>query len=720
MTAVFKRDFRALFTNVVGWLFLGINLFVYGLYFFVYNLSQGAPSIANTVYGIIFLMLFTAPVLTMRSLAEEKKNHTDQLLWTSPSSVGKIIFGKYLALAAVFTIQVGVIGISPLFLRLFGKAALKESYTALLGYWLYGLACIAIGLLISSLTESQMIAAIVSVAVLFLGYMMSSITNYLTKVPVLVKILNCYDLSSPYDEFRAGVLQLSSVVYYVSIIVLCLFLACQVIQKQRWTISKKRLTTGAFSLVSIFALAAVLVAGNIGVTKLPSRYRSIDMTKAKYYSLTSDTKKYLKTLKTDITIYVLNTKSKEEKMTSLTSGQTSVPYSGDAVNKTLCLYEGNSHIKVKYVDTSKSPNFASKYTDQSLNSGSLILVNKSSGKSKVIDSSDLFVYSASYTTYSYQISAYDAEGQITSALQNITSDTSDKVYIVEGHNETDLGSSFTEYITKKNMTTESLNLRNSDIPSDCTMLVINGPTTDLSEDECNKLSAYLEKGGKALLTLSLQAVANDDNPTPNYVSLLNKYGINVQYSLVEDTDAYTASSYSWLLYPVVQNTDLTDGISSSPSVLVPQAVAMTTGNNDTYTAADFLTTSAGASLVNPQTGEEVTNSSRPEGTSYALGTEVTVNGDEPNLIVLASSYMLVDDVESMAPGQNTKLFKNILTAFGSESSKNTVSIASKSYNYSTLQFSTKAVALYGLLWGLLIPIALIVIGIVIWAVRRRR
>jgi ABC-2 type transport system permease protein len=407
-------------------------------------------------------------------------------------------------------------------------------------------------------------------------------------------------------------------------------------------------------------------------------------------------------------------------MTSLTSGQTSVPYSGDAVNKTLCLYEGNSHIKVKYVDTSKSPNFASKYTDQSLNSGSLILVNKSSGKSKVIDSSDLFVYSASYTTYSYQISAYDAEGQITSALQNITSDTSDKVYIVEGHNETDLGSSFTEYITKKNMTTESLNLRNSDIPSDCTMLVINGPTTDLSEDECNKLSAYLEKGGKALLTLSLQAVANDDNPTPNYVSLLNKYGINVQYSLVEDTDAYTASSYSWLLYPVVQNTDLTDGISSSPSVLVPQAVAMTTGNNDTYTAADFLTTSAGASLVNPQTGEEVTNSSRPEGTSYALGTEVTVNGDEPNLIVLASSYMLVDDVESMAPGQNTKLFKNILTVFGSESSKNTVSIASKSYNYSTLQFSTKAVALYGLLWGLLIPIALIVIGIVIWAVRRRR
>ncbi|MDD6579021.1 MAG: Gldg family protein [Lachnospiraceae bacterium] len=721
MIAVWKREFRSLFNNVIGWLFLGINLFVYGLYFFAYNLSQGSPSIVNTVYGITFLMLFTAPVLTMRSLSEEKKNHTDQLLWTSPSSVGQIILGKYLALASTFTIQTLVIGISPLFLRIFGKAALKESYTAILGYWLYGLSCIAIGLLISALTESQMIAAILSIAVLFLGYMMSGITGFFSKFPILVKILSCYDLSSPFDNFRSGIIEISSLVYYLSIIVLCLFLTCQVIQKARWTMSIKRLTTGAFSLVSIFALLLVLIAGNIGITKLPSRYRSIDMTRSKFFSLTSDTKKFLNGLQTDITIYCLNTRTEEEKMTSLEQNDTSLPYSGEAVNHTLNLYEGDPHIKVKYIDTDQSPKFASKYSDESLDQGSLILVNASTGKSKVINSSDLFSYGVDNSTYSYQITAFDAEGQITSAIQSITKSNSDKVYIVEGHNETELGSAFSELISKKNMTKDSLNLRNNEIPSDCTLLILNGPTSDLSEGECRKLSTYLSNGGKALLTLSLSAISEgNSDPTPNYVNLLNQYGINIRYGLVEDSSAYTAPNYSWLLYPNVSKTDLTKGITSNPSILVPQAVAMTSGTNENYTTNDFLTTSAGASLVDPQTGKEMTDSKKPEGTGFTLGSEITVGGKEANLIVLASSYMLVDDVESMAPGQNTRLFSNILSAFGGDASKGSVSVASKSYSYQNLQFSARAVVLYGLLWGLMIPIALILIGIIIWAVRRRK
>ena len=84
MIAVFKRDFRSLFTNVVGWLFVGINLAVYGLYFFAYNISRGIPSTANTIYGVTFLLLITVPILTMRALSEERKNHVDQLLLTSP------------------------------------------------------------------------------------------------------------------------------------------------------------------------------------------------------------------------------------------------------------------------------------------------------------------------------------------------------------------------------------------------------------------------------------------------------------------------------------------------------------------------------------------------------------------------------------------------------------------------------------------------------------
>ena len=128
------------------------------MYFFAYNLNYGYTKISYSLSAITFLFLITVPILTMRSLAEEQKSKTDQLLLTSPVSVGKIILAKYFAMAAVHTIAVFVISATPLILQLFGTVSLAESYTAVLGFWLYGLACIAIGLFVSSLTESQVIS----------------------------------------------------------------------------------------------------------------------------------------------------------------------------------------------------------------------------------------------------------------------------------------------------------------------------------------------------------------------------------------------------------------------------------------------------------------------------------------------------------------------------------------------------------------------------------
>ena len=96
--------------------------------------------------------MVTVPILTMRVLAEEKHAKTDQLLLTAPISVGKIVLGKFLALALVYTICIGVICVSPLVLMIFGDVPLAETYVGILGFWLYGLATIAIGTFVSSLT----------------------------------------------------------------------------------------------------------------------------------------------------------------------------------------------------------------------------------------------------------------------------------------------------------------------------------------------------------------------------------------------------------------------------------------------------------------------------------------------------------------------------------------------------------------------------------------
>ena len=105
MLAIFKREFKSYFQNVIGWLFVAALLAVYGLYFYVYNLKNGYPYISYDLKGIGFIMMIAVPILTMRSLSDEKKTKTDQLMLTSPVSVGRIVAGKYFAMAAVYTLS---------------------------------------------------------------------------------------------------------------------------------------------------------------------------------------------------------------------------------------------------------------------------------------------------------------------------------------------------------------------------------------------------------------------------------------------------------------------------------------------------------------------------------------------------------------------------------------------------------------------------------------
>ena len=142
MAAIFKREFKSYFQSVIGWLFIAVTLCLYGLYFVVYNLSYGYAYISYSLSAITFIFLITVPVLTMRVFAEERNKKTDQLILTSPVSLGKIVFAKFLAMVAVFSIAIAVIALSPLLLKALGSAPLKESYVAILGFWLYGVTCV--------------------------------------------------------------------------------------------------------------------------------------------------------------------------------------------------------------------------------------------------------------------------------------------------------------------------------------------------------------------------------------------------------------------------------------------------------------------------------------------------------------------------------------------------------------------------------------------------
>ena len=287
MAAIYKKELRCYLTSMIGYVFIAFILAIVGLYFGAINMSSAWPRIGDTLSNATFVFLITVPILTMRVIAEERKQKTDQLLLTAPIKVGQIILGKYLALVSIFLIPVIVICFYPLVLRKFGTISLGMSYTSILGFLLLGCAEIAVGVFLSSVTESQVIAAVLAFGVLFLSYVSEGIASLLPETAgaslaaliILVlllctwigsmiknvvvtgillilgegalivsyliksslfegsiqKFIGIFNFTSHFNNFTSGILDINGIVYFLSVIAICLFLANQIMQKRRWS-----------------------------------------------------------------------------------------------------------------------------------------------------------------------------------------------------------------------------------------------------------------------------------------------------------------------------------------------------------------------------------------------------------------------------------------------------------------------------------------------------
>lgn len=706
MIAIFKREWKNYFQNITGWLFIAAVFAFYGLYFLAYNLRAGYPYISYTLSAISFIMLIAVPVLSMRSLAEERHSRTDQLVLTAPVSLEKLVLGKYLAMVGVFSAAMAIICVTPLILSIYGTVPMGENYVAIFGFWLYGCTCIAISMFISSLTESQVIAAVLAFAVLFLGYMMDGITNMISSEGnLLTKILGTCDLYTPLESFMNGCLDLTGVVYFCSMSLLCLFLTCQSIQKRRWSMSVKKLTTGMFSVGMIAAGVAVAIVANLVVKELPKTWTSIDVTSTKLYSLTDDTKDYVKSLSQDVTIYVLASEKSADTILS----------------ETLQRYEDLSdYIHVEYKDPSSNPTFYQQYTDSAPSQNSLIVAG--SARARVVDYSDIYEYSYDYTNYSSSVDGYDAEGQITSALEYVTRDSSELpvIYEIEGHGENTLSGGFKEAIEKANLSISKLTLLKEDaIPEDAAAIVINGPSSDFSEDDAKKVTDYLNKGGKALIVCNFQY-----QDLPNFQTILAAYGVTrVEGIVMENDPSYYYSGTPYYLLPEVKSGSYTSSVGRK-YVFVPYCEGYSypeTSEDVTYTPL-LMTTDQAVSKVDTS---NVTTSKLEEGDiagpfAVALAVEKTVDDDTTKLVVLGSAEMLTDNADKIVSGGNTALFTDILGQLAENEELSSSVIPVKEYTLGTITVTSIVTLIGGLAVSVLVPLILIAIGIVIWAVRRKK
>lgn len=708
MLAIFKREFKSYFQNVIGWLFVAALLAVYGLYFYVYNLKNGYPYISYDLKGIGFIMMIAVPILTMRSLSDEKKTKTDQLMLTSPVSVGRIVAGKYLAMAAVYTIDIALFALSPLVLSIYGKVALSEAYVALFGYWLYGLSCIAVGLFISSISESVIISAILTFAALFLSYMMQSITGLISSSGnLLTKVLNCFDLYTPFENFVSGCFSVTSAAYYVTVTLLLCFLTTQSIQKRRWAFSKKMIGTGAFSAGMIVIMCAICVVVNLVVTTLPAKYTSIDCSATKLYSLTSDTKDRVSKLDEDITIYVLNSKkSKDAK-----------------IDETINRYKDlSSYIKVKYVDPATSPKFYQDYTDTTPTTNSLIIESKN--RSKVIDYNDIYEYDSSSYYYGYQsqssITGYDAEGQITSAIEYVTMDADELpvIYQITGHNETEIGSNFQNVVSKANANLKSLELFNEEkVPEDATAIIINSPTVDFNEEDAQKVIDYLNGGGKAMI---VGCYAYNDELT-NFNKILAAYNVSFKTGVVAENDSSKYYQNPLYLLPTVETTDYTSDATDGYVFLAGSCAISYPEDTDDVTYTKLLSTSDSAVLK--KDWKNITTSKAEdsdENGPFTTGLAVNDSSTGASIVVFGTPYVVDDSYDNAVSGNNADMFKDVISSMTGNVELASSVIPVKDYTLSNITINTLQAVITGLIIMIAVPMLLIIIGIVVWAMRRKK
>lgn len=697
MRAIYKRELRSYLHTVTGALFITATLVLIGIYFTAYNLLRGYPYVSYALSSSSFLFMITIPILTMKILADERKNKTDQLILTAPISVGKIVLAKYFAMVTILLMAIAVVCSYPIALSFFGEIPFGESYTAILGYTLFGMTGIAIGMLISSMCESQVIAAVLTFLVIFVGYMMDGICSLISSSGnIVTTVLQCFDLVEPLDNLFSGIFDIAGVVYYLSLIVLFIFLTTQSIQKRRWSISTRSLKTGAYSSTLIIIVFAAVIMANLTVTELPADITQLDVTSQKLYSLTDDTKTLMKRLEQDVTIYVI---SSEES-------------SDTTVDKTLARYEQLSdHIRVEYKDPLVSPNFYKSFAD-SVSSNSLIVV--SGDRSKVIDYYDLYEQEFDYYTYSSSVTGYDAEGQITSAIDYVTNEELPMIYQLEGHGEASLESSFTEVLSKENVEITTINLLQYDeVPEDAAAILLLSPTTDLSSDDADKIISYLQNGGKAVISITLT-----ENEMPNFDRVLEAYGVTNTYAMVIENDRNYYSQSPYYLLPEIQSSELTSEIYNQKYIFAPYTMGLDFNlDSEERTVESFLTTSgnayAKADPLNVSTLEYEEGDTQGTFTVGALITE----GDT-EVAVIASGYVFTESADSMVSGANSTLFGNIIAKFAGK--EDSVSIAAKSYSMDNITVSQSGVILLGVLFTIALPLLILSAGVFVWIRRRKR
>lgn len=462
-----------------------------------------------------------------------------------------------------------------------------------------------------------------------------------------------------------------------------------------------KLKKGLISSVAVVLVILAVIAVNVLVTW---KDYSVDVTSEKIYSLSDQTKSILESLDQNVTFYVINAESD----------------SNSSYQKIWNEYKKHSSkIKIEYKDPELYPNFTANYVDnsESVSADSVIVV--CGDKFRYISSNDYVNYSYGMD-YSYTADSLELESLLTEAINYVVSDETPVVYTLGGHAEKDFTTSVTSNFERDNYEVKSLNLLSQEaVPDDCSILIINGPEKDISDDEKTEITSYLENGGK--LYIFLDAGVDD---LKNLYALMEDYNVGVNQGVVVETDSNMYTQYPIWLLPNIESTEATSAqYNSNVYVMAPSAKGLTVLSSEeeaeeesALTVTPLLTTSDGAySKVD-------TNSSTIEKEKEDIDGpfDIAVSVSDENggkMIVVGCTNMLEESIDAAVSGANTDFVMNGVNYLTQQESK--ISIRAKDLTSETAvvpAFAQKMTLIFSVF---VLPLFLLIVGIV-EVVRRRR
>lgn len=470
-------------------------------------------------------------------------------------------------------------------------------------------------------------------------------------------------------------------------------------------INKKYLKNGSYSFaISAIFICAIIVI-NLIVGELPSKYTQLDVSEGKLYSIGDQTKEVLKGLEKDVTIYQIAQEGSED----------------ETIANLLEKYADESkHVKVVKKDPVVNPKFVSEYTSEDISANSLIVV--CGDRNKVIDYQNIYEASLDYTTYSYQTTGFDGEGQITSAIAYVTSEDLPILYTLEGHGEKELGSAIKEGIEKSNIQINSLNLlTEGTVPEDTDCLLINSPSTDISAEEKDAILEYLENGGKSMIFSDYT-----EEKLENFDSILENYGVKRADGIVfeGDTQRY-GMQMPYYLIPEIQSTDASGDVASSGyMVLAPyaQGIQKLEEVRDTLTVESLLTTSDSSYSKTNMNSDTLEKEEEDIEGPFDLGVSITetVGEDKETQIVYYSTANLMDNqINQLVSGGNAQMILSSLNWMTGSEEQTNVSIPSKNLQVSYLTLTAYDTSFWTICTIGLIPGFFLIVGFVVWYKRRK-